>query len=501
MKTAVPVSAPAALDAEQRYRRIAAFTLLGVTLVRLFWLAGNPIDLYPDEAQYWLWSLHPALGYFSKPPLTPWIIRATTAAFGADEFGIRIASPVLHFLTGLVIFATARRLYDARIACWSAVVYVTLPAVSLSAAIISTDVPLLLCWAMALYAFVRAREERVGSAAWRRWWLAVGAAAGFGLLAKYAMAYWLLSALLLVLAVPGERRQLPGILGASALAVLVYLPNFWWNWTHGFVSYRHTEANANLTGSLIHPGHFLEFFSSQFGVFGPILFAALLALVILRPRRLAEPRARLLAIFALPSLAMMLVVSFLSRAHPNWAAPTYVSATILVVAFLAEKGRTLLLAASIGIHVAAAIFVVEAPAASAALGHPLPARFDLLHRVRGWHTLGRSVGDMLLRRPGVILLADSRETLAALIYYVRPHPFDAAIWNPGGGVRNGFEMTTDLNRLVGRDFLFVSESELPPQVTSRFAAVTAVSHITIPLDPDFARRYFLYDAKGFKGYR
>ena len=32
------------------------FALIGigvVTLIRLMWLAGHPIDLYPDEAQYW----------------------------------------------------------------------------------------------------------------------------------------------------------------------------------------------------------------------------------------------------------------------------------------------------------------------------------------------------------------------------------------------------------------------------------------------------------------
>src|SRR6185437_2958372 len=147
MKTPPTVAPASASEEEQRYRRIAAFVLLGVTLLRLLWLAGDPIDLYPDEAQYWLWSLHPAFGYFSKPPLVPWIIAATTRLLGEDEFAIRLASPLLHFLTGLVVFAIGRRLYDARVGCWSAVAYVTLPAVSLSAAIISTDVPLLLCWA------------------------------------------------------------------------------------------------------------------------------------------------------------------------------------------------------------------------------------------------------------------------------------------------------------------------------------------------------------------
>ena len=125
---------PEAAAADLRYQRRAVYTLLAITVLRLVWLVGNPINLYPDEAQYWLWSRSPAFGYFSKPPLVPWIIAVTTAIFGEDEFAIRVASPLLHLATGLVVYAIARRLYDARVACWSAVLYATLPAVSLSAA-------------------------------------------------------------------------------------------------------------------------------------------------------------------------------------------------------------------------------------------------------------------------------------------------------------------------------------------------------------------------------
>jgi 4-amino-4-deoxy-L-arabinose transferase-like glycosyltransferase len=489
-------SASESPESALHYQRIAAFTLLGVTLLRLVYLAGNPFDLYPDEAQYWLWAQVPSFGYFSKPPLVAWLIAVTTRLFGEQELGIRLASPLLHFATGFVIYGIGKRLYDSRVGCWSAVVYITLPAVSVSAAILSTDVPLMLCWTVALYAFVRARELE----GWR-WWAIVGIAAGLGLLAKYAMAYWLLSAFLLVLAVRDERRHVKKLFAATLLALLIYSPNFVWNLTNGFVSYRHTQANASLSGPLFHPQAFVEFASSQFGVFGPILFGALVLLVFVFPRRLVEKRARLLAVFALPTLTMMLIVSFLSRAHPNWAAPTYVSATILVVAFLVEQRRTLLLTASLVIHVAAAIFVAEGPQAAAALGKELPAKLDLLHRVRGWSALGRTIGDLLRPRAGAILLTDSREDYAALVYYVRPHPFDAVMWNPDEIVHNQFDMTTDMSHLVGHDFLFVTQNELQPEMAARFTTAGPPVHITVPIGAGMARRYFAYELDGFKGYR
>src|SRR5438067_12978136 len=61
-----------------------------------------------------------------------------------------------------------------------------------------------------LYAFIRAREP-----GGERWWIAVGVTAGLGRRAKYAMAYWLLSASGSVLRVREERRPLPRLLVAG----------------------------------------------------------------------------------------------------------------------------------------------------------------------------------------------------------------------------------------------------------------------------------------------
>src|ERR1700758_3665708 len=257
--------------------------VLAITGLRLLWLVFQPADLYPDEAQYWFWAQHPALGYYSKPPLVAWLIALTTGLFGESEFAIRLAAPLLHAGTAVFVYAIGTRLYDSRVGLWSALAYASLPGASVSPFILSTDAPLVLFWAAALYAFIRAREGGgIG------WWIAVGLACGLGLLAKYAMAYWLFSALGYVLLVRAERRHLRPLLAAPGLALLVYSPNFWWNWQNGFVSYVHVRDNAGMSEPLIHPEAFLEFFGSQFAVFGPLFFAGLLVLTA-SPRTLAEP--------------------------------------------------------------------------------------------------------------------------------------------------------------------------------------------------------------------
>ena len=464
-----------------------------VTALRLLWLWLQPAGLYPDEAQYWFWAQHLAFGYYSKPPLVAWLIALTTAGFGDSEFAIRLAAPLLHAIAAGLVYLIAARLYDRRTGLWSALAYLTAPGVSLSAFIMSTDAVLLPCWAAALYAFIRAREP-----GGERWWLLVGIAAGLGLLAKYAMAYWLVSALGLLLLVPDERRHLRGFSLAAAIAVLIYLPNLWWNWSHGFVSYLHLRDNAELSGSLLHPSSLIEFFAAQFAVVGPVFFAALV-LLISRPTRLKEPRARLLAVFALPTLLLMLGLSLLSRAQPNWAAPVYLSAIVLVVGWLLADGWRRLVVASIAFNLAAAIVAFGATDALAAIGVTIPAKYDPLHRLRGWRELGERVASLLAAHPGLTLLADDRELLAALIYYVRPHPFSAVEWNPVPGITDQWRLTNNIGNHQGEDFLAVTVHPLYQEMRPDFDELLPLTTITTRSGPAGGATYTVYLAQGFHG--
>lgn len=483
---------------DQRYWFYAVNAVFAVTVLRMVWLAYGGTDLYPDEAQYWLWSLHPAFGYYSKPPMVAWLIALTTHLFSDSEGAIRLAAPLLHFAAALVVFRIGEQLYDSRIGFWSALLYVTLPGVSASAALISTDAPLLLCWAVALYAFIRAREP-----GGERWWWAVGAAAGFGLLSKYAMAYWLASALIYLLTFRDERRHLGRFALAVILALLIYAPNFVWNAQHGFVSYHHTSENAESHGALFNPSHLAEFVGSQFAVFGPIGFAALLVIVGSARRALASRPAALLAIFALPTLAMMVVVSFITHAEPNWAAPVYVSAAVLVVAWLLQGGRRGWLIAALAVDVAIAIVAFTAHDVARAAGYSLPARYDVLHRLRGWRQLGAAVSGILAQHPGALLLSDDREDMAVLMFYVHPHPFDALKWNgESHQINDQFDLEADPKADIGRDFVLVTHHpENIQRILDRFASAGPVDHVVIPLGGGAARNYTVRFLHDFKGYR
>src|SRR4029453_16886460 len=71
-----------------------------------------------------------------------------------------------------------------RVGFWSAIVFATIPGLSYSSLLITTDVPLILFWTIALYAWVMlVKRQSMGFA------VLLGVAVGLGLLAKQAMIY------------------------------------------------------------------------------------------------------------------------------------------------------------------------------------------------------------------------------------------------------------------------------------------------------------------------
>ena len=125
-----------------------------MTLLRVASLFLTPLELYPDEAQYWAWSRHLAFGYFSKPPMVAWLIALTTGLGGQDEPWVRLSSLVVHGLAALVQYAVGSRLFGRREGALAALLYCLMPGVTLSAGVVATDAPLLLFGSGALLAYI-----------------------------------------------------------------------------------------------------------------------------------------------------------------------------------------------------------------------------------------------------------------------------------------------------------------------------------------------------------
>src|SRR5438876_296358 len=105
--------------------------IIALTAVRLSILSTT--DLEFDEAHYWMWSERLAPAYFSKGPAIAFVIRASTAVFGSNEFGVRFFSPLLAAGTSLLLFYFARRLFSATAGLWAVVALNVTPIFNIGA--------------------------------------------------------------------------------------------------------------------------------------------------------------------------------------------------------------------------------------------------------------------------------------------------------------------------------------------------------------------------------
>src|SRR5688500_2936661 len=136
---------------------LAAVLLLGF-VGHLWYLTHDcPIDLAPDEAQYWDWSRQLDLSYYSKGPVVAYIIRASCAVFGDTMWAVRLPALVLTIGTVLVTYALTRRLFGSeRLALGAVLLNALVPMFIAGSVIMTIDPPFFFCWAVATYLAVPA---------------------------------------------------------------------------------------------------------------------------------------------------------------------------------------------------------------------------------------------------------------------------------------------------------------------------------------------------------
>lgn len=477
----------------------AAMAIAALTVWRLatLWISGH--DLFFDEAQYWDWSRDLAFGYYSKPPVVAWLIAASTAICGDGEPCIRAGTPVVNGMTALVVGALGQLLFGPRAGFWSAITFALLPGVTIASGVVSTDTPLLLFWSIALYAWARLSLANGGFV----WWIVLGVALGLAFLSKYAAFYFLIGvALHLAISADARRAFSPAGGGvAIVLTGLILFPNVLWNARHGFVSFVHLGENANLGGSLFNPDRMFEFLGSQFGVFGPITFAALLVVVVMMRRVCVDPRHRMLLSFVLPALVIITVQALLSRAHANWAAVSYVSATVLVAAWMLETvGRQRLLRVATALHVLFALLAYTSYPALRAANLELPGHLDPFARLQGWSELGERVSRHVEAYPDAELVTSERMILTELLYYVHPRPDQVIKWNPDGLVEDHYHLTTRMGAPGSGPYLLVTRAYGAGHVERFFDRLSKLEEVRIQTHEDRGMRFEVWLLDGFRGY-
>lgn len=219
----------------QKFARsdIGMLVLLALVSVLLHTLTNGRYGFHRDELASLDDGRNLAWGYVAYPPLTPLLARTAFTLFGPSLIGLRFAATLaLSFviiLTGLM----ARELGGKRFAQITAAIAAALAPVALfHASVLMYSSFDYLWWVLTAYFVVRLLKSENP-----RWWLAIGASIGLGLMTKYTMAF-LAAGVLIGILFTGARRHLrsPWFWGGIAVCFLVFLPNLIWQTHHNFAT-------------------------------------------------------------------------------------------------------------------------------------------------------------------------------------------------------------------------------------------------------------------------
>jgi 4-amino-4-deoxy-L-arabinose transferase-like glycosyltransferase len=484
--------------------RIALFLVAAATALRVAALFLSPLQLYPDEAQYWLWSRHLDWGYASKPPLIAWLIWLTTSIGGDAETWVRLSAPFLHAGAALALFAAGRRLYGAAVGLLACVLWTLMPAVQVSSLFIATDAPLMACLCLALWAYAAMLTGGGRKAA-----AGLGGALGLAFLAKYSALFFVGGLVLHALLDRDARRSWGRWKWALVLAVFAAFaaPNIAWNASHHFAAATHvTQVNVQVGPHVqrFDAGKVAEFVLGQFGVLGPIPYGVLIAGVILAIRRRGlDPRDRMLLCILAPPVLIVTAESVLSRAHAHWAAAGYTAGTVLAAAWLVRwraRGWTIATIAIQGLAALVFVAVMAWPQIGDEAG--FARRFN---RIRGWDQVAQGVGRVVEAEAGLTAVAvDDRYMFNEIAYYGRrwlaaPGAPPLRMRPPVGPALNEAELSAPLKTSEGAHVLIAEDLSKPQKLTGDFDHVAPRGGIHVPLDGKHPRDVGLYLGAGFKG--
>lgn len=469
----------------------AVFVAVLLASLRLWYMAIGPLDLAPDEAQYWTWGQHLQASYVTKPPLIAWLIAASTSMFGDTEVGVRLLAIVGQSLLAILGFMLAREAAGIR-AGWLAFLALSVtPLFALGGLMMSPDVPSLLLWLAALLLLMKMDWTQPH---WRSW-IWVGLLIGCAGLAKYSAAlfYPLLGIFLLF----EHRRWLlkPQVYAAGFISLALQAPVLWWNAQHNWVGFKHVLGQAQGDSRWEGVDSLVNFLASQAGVLGPLVFTLLL-LFFTRFHRFS-PKITLLWWFSTPIFLAFLINSLQAKIQPNWPVLGTAVALIGLAAWMAYKPRLravfivgLLLNLMVSL-VGYDTFLVRG------WGINWPIKADPTKEMLGWQELGAGLSRHM--QEDLPIFSTRYQTAAELQFYLagQPRVFYA---NPGWKRQNQYDYWPWPELKSGQNAYYITQGEdVPQRILAGFTTCELDKQIMVMRLDHVLKKAKLYQCIGYQG--
>ena len=400
-------------------------------------------DLFGDEAQYWLWSNVPDLGYYSKPPLLAWILSLYTYLFGSNFETLKYLPVIFYFLNSYVVYLLSyENLKKKDLAIISALSFYLLPSVSISSFLLSTDIVLIFFCSLSLLFLLKFRKKpNIKNI------VILGILFGLSFLAKYAAIYYILSLLLIVLFDKKLRKNTTffNFLIFLIVFIIVFFPNILWNIQNDWITLSHTSDNAGLTRVKPNFVGGFEFLSSQIFMLGPMLFF----IFIYNIKKIKFTfETKFLIIFSLPVFFIVMVESVLVRANANWAAVGFVPIFLLIISHVYIYSRKLIIYNNILCLVFCLILFSLIGSSS---------QLKVFDRISGISEFSEKIATKYFKKINYLIVED-RLLYSSLSYYLKdknikiltPH-------KPDKGIKSHFQLSSPLKPKHNINFIYIGD--------------------------------------------
>jgi len=436
---------------------------LAIVLAKIAFVFRPELDLFTEEAQYWLWSKNLAWHYYSKPPLVAFLNFISTSIFGVTELGVRI-NPILFGLgTAWVTYKFGSYLYNEKVGFWASIFLQAMPFWWMVSSFHTTDTSLTFFWSLTVFLLYKAlKEEKL------IWWILAGLAAAVGLMAKAMMvlAFPFLFLFILQDGKLGKKRR--NMLLFFLVMSLGFIPILVWNFQNDFNTFKHLAnlagaggGNEESTASLGESAaQFIEFLGGQLAMLSifllPILFFSI--------KSVFKYRSQDKFYLILPALLTLISFSFLSfftEVLVNWPVFSYVGLPIIMSEWVLnqssiwKKLRNWGIGISIGIPLLLILpdltFVKSIP--------PIKkGEKQLFRRMSGYDPLAARV-DFLQDSLGLsdpFVFSETYHMASELSFYLKEHP-QPYVLNMGAR-RNQFDLWDGMEQFLGqnKEGVFVS---------------------------------------------
>lgn len=270
-----------------------------------------------DEAYYWMYSKYLDWGYFDHPPMIALMIKAGYLLF-RNEIGVRLLVVLSEIFTLLIIWKLldqSFRQYSKNVLLFI-IVIAALPVFNIYGFIATPDSPLLLFAAVFLLVYKRfADKQSIQNT------ILLGVSMAALVYSKYHGVLLILLVVLSNLSLLTEKR----FYYATAVALVLFLPHFYWQYSNGFPSVKY-HLVERVSG--FDPGHVPEYLLNLLIIHNPFILPICIWVII---RSKAKDKFEKALRYCVAGFFLFFfAASFRYHIEPQWTAVASIPMIILL---------------------------------------------------------------------------------------------------------------------------------------------------------------------------